>query len=60
MFFTEDHEYIRDLARQFADKELAPIAGEIDQKDEIPQRIYDMMADMGFFGLRFRGVRGQA
>lgn len=52
MFFTEDHEYIRDLARQFADKELAPIAGEIDQKDEIPQRIYDMMADMGFFGLK--------
>ena len=52
MFFTEDHEYIRDLAREFADKELAPIAGEIDQKDEIPQRIYDIMADMGFFGLK--------
>jgi alkylation response protein AidB-like acyl-CoA dehydrogenase len=52
MFFTEDHEYIRDLAREFADKELAPIAGEIDQKDEIPQHIYDTMADMGFFGLK--------
>jgi alkylation response protein AidB-like acyl-CoA dehydrogenase len=52
MFFTEDHEYIRDLAREFADKELAPIANEIDQTDMIPQRIYDLMADMGFFGLK--------
>ncbi len=52
MFFTEDHEYIRDLAREFAEKELAPIAQEIDQTDTIPQRIYDLMADMGFFGLK--------
>jgi alkylation response protein AidB-like acyl-CoA dehydrogenase len=36
MFFTEDHEYIRDLAREFAEKELAPIAQEIDQTDTIP------------------------
>jgi alkylation response protein AidB-like acyl-CoA dehydrogenase len=52
MFFTEDHDYIRDLAREFAEKELAPIAHEIDQTDTIPQRIYDLMADMGFFGLK--------
>ena len=52
MFFTEDHEYIRGLAREFAEKELAPIAGEIDKEDEIPQRIYDTMAEMGFFGLK--------
>jgi alkylation response protein AidB-like acyl-CoA dehydrogenase len=52
MFFNEDHEYIRDLAREFAEKELAPIANEIDQNDEVPQRIYDLMAEMGFFGLK--------
>ena len=52
MFFTEDHEYIRDLAREFAEKEIAPIAGDIDQNDEVPQAIYDTMAEMGFFGLK--------
>lgn len=52
MFFNEDHEYIRDLAREFAEKELAPIANDIDKNDEIPQRIYDMMAEMGFYGLK--------
>lgn len=58
MFFNEDHEYIRDLARQFAEKELAPIANEIDQNDEVPQRIYDMMAEMGFFGLKIPEAYG--
>lgn len=52
MFFNEDHNDIRDLAREFAEKEIAPIANEIDQNDEVPQRIYDLMAEMGFFGLK--------
>ena len=52
MFFTEDHEDIRALAREFAEKEIAPIATEIDQNDEVPQRIYDAMAEMGFYGLK--------
>ena len=52
MFFNEDHEYIRDLAREFAEKEIMPIAGEIDETCEVPQHIYDTMAEMGFFGLK--------
>ena len=52
MFFNEDHGYIRDLAREFAEKDIAPIATEIDQNDEVPQHIYDTMAEMGFYGLK--------
>ena len=52
MFFTEDHEDIRALAKEFADKEIAPIATEIDQTDEVPQHLYDAMAEMGFYGLK--------
>jgi len=52
MFFTEDHEDIRALAREFAEKTLAPIATEIDQNDEVPKHVYDEMANMGFFGLK--------
>jgi alkylation response protein AidB-like acyl-CoA dehydrogenase len=52
MFFNEDHNDIRALAREFAEKELAPIANDIDKNDEVPQRIYDLMAEMGFFGLK--------
>ena len=52
MFFNEDHDDIRALAREFAEKEIAPIAGEIDINDEVPQALYDTMAEMGFFGLK--------
>ncbi|NLB29793.1 MAG: acyl-CoA dehydrogenase, partial [Clostridiales bacterium] len=52
MFFNEDHEDIRALAKEFAEKEIAPIASEIDVTDEVPQSLYDQMAEMGFFGLK--------
>jgi len=52
MFFNEDHEDIRALAREFAEKEIAPIASEIDVNDQVPQALYDQMAEMGFFGLK--------
>ena len=52
MFFNEDHDDIRALAKEFAEKEIAPIATEIDQNDEVPKHIYDAMAEMGFFGLK--------
>ena len=52
MFFNEDHNDIRELAREFAEKKIAPIATEIDQNDEVPQSIYDEMAEMGLFGLK--------
>ena len=52
MFFNEDHEDIRELAREFAEKEIAPKAKEIDENDEVPQEIYDKMSEMGFFGIK--------
>ena len=52
MFFNEDHNDIRELAKEFVDKEIAPIANEIDEKDEVPQAIYDKYSEMGFFGLK--------
>ncbi len=35
-FFTEDHESIREMARDFANKTLAPIAADIDKNEEFP------------------------
>ena len=52
MFFNEDHDTIRDLAREFVENEIAPIANDIDHNSEVPKEIYDSMAEMGFFGLK--------
>jgi alkylation response protein AidB-like acyl-CoA dehydrogenase len=51
-FFNEDHEDIRELARDFARKELAPIAAEIDKTEKFPLEVVKQMADLGFFGIK--------
>jgi alkylation response protein AidB-like acyl-CoA dehydrogenase len=51
-YTSEDRLAIRDLARQFAMREVLPVANELDpQKGEIPDRLRKQMADMGFFGI---------
>ena len=51
-FFTEDHESIREMARDFAVKTLAPIAAGIDQNEEFPMDVVRQMGDLGFLGLK--------
>lgn len=51
-FFNEDHESIREMARDFANKTLAPIAAEIDKTEKYPQEVAQQMADLGFLGLK--------
>lgn len=60
MFFTEQHELIRKLARNFADKELRPIAEEVDRGAEFPKEIIQKMADLGFFGIKMPRKYGGA
>ena len=51
-YFNEDHEGIREMAKDFAEKTLAPIAGEIDKTEAFPMDVVKTMADMGFLGLK--------
>ena len=51
-FINEDHEDLRALAADFAEKTLAPLSEEIDQTDSYPQEVADQMAELGFFGIK--------
>lgn len=51
MIFNEKHELIRQLAREFAEKELGPIAEEIDQTGIFPMELYRKMGEIGFLGV---------
>ena len=51
-FFNEDHDSIREMARDFANKTLAPIAAEIDKTEHFPEEVAQQMAELGFFGLK--------
>ena len=50
-FLTEEQEAIRDLAKDFAQGKIAPVAAEYDQKAEFPWPIVKEMAKMDFFRL---------
>lgn len=48
---TEDQAAIRDLAREFAQEQLAPVAHEGDEREEFPYSQFRKAAELGFFGL---------
>ena len=48
---TEEHEMIRQAARDFAQKEIAPIAAEFDESGEFPFETIRKMGEMGFMGI---------
>ena len=49
--FTDEHKMIRDAARDFAQKEIAPIAAEFDESGEFPMKTIKKMGEMGFMGI---------
>ncbi|MCX7893725.1 MAG: acyl-CoA dehydrogenase family protein, partial [Burkholderiales bacterium] len=49
--FTEEHLALRDAIRRMVDKEIRPIAAEIDATDRIPERILHLFGDMGLLQL---------
>jgi butyryl-CoA dehydrogenase len=53
MDFTLDkkHEMARDLFREFAQKEVKPLAQEIDEEERFPQETIEKMAKSGFLGI---------
>ncbi|MFQ6059123.1 MAG: acyl-CoA dehydrogenase [Anaerolineae bacterium] len=48
---TEEQRMIRDLARNFAQKEIAPIAARIDETGEFPRETVKKMGELGLMGL---------
>jgi len=48
---TPEEALIQSTARDFADKELAPLAAKIDREGAIPRDILDKMASLGFLGM---------
>jgi alkylation response protein AidB-like acyl-CoA dehydrogenase len=48
---SDEHKMIRDTARDFAQKEIAPIAAEHDESGEFPHANIKKMGAMGFMGI---------
>jgi alkylation response protein AidB-like acyl-CoA dehydrogenase len=48
---SAEHKMIRDAARDFARKEIAPIAAEFDESGEFPHATVKKMGELGFMGI---------
>ena len=49
--FTSEHEMIRQVARDFAQNEIAPIAAEFDESGEFPSATVKKMGALGLMGI---------
>ena len=52
---SQDQKMVRDMVREFAEKELEPIAAEIDESREFPVSTLKKMAGLGLMGVATDG-----
>lgn len=51
MILTEEHNLIRESVRDFAEREIKPLAKELDEKQEFSVELTRKMGEMGLFGM---------
>ncbi|MHC4491699.1 MAG: acyl-CoA dehydrogenase family protein, partial [Planctomycetota bacterium] len=56
---TPEQEAIRDAFHAFAEREIRPVAHEIDQQARFPREIFAQVGELGFFGMRYPEPEGR-
>lgn len=51
LFFSDEHLMLRDMVREFAANEVAPVAAELDHEAIFPSEIIKKMAELGLMGI---------
>jgi alkylation response protein AidB-like acyl-CoA dehydrogenase len=51
MYITEEQELVRETARDFAEREIKPIAQQLDEEERFDVNMVRKMGEMGFFGM---------
>jgi alkylation response protein AidB-like acyl-CoA dehydrogenase len=52
-FLGEEHQQIREMVREFALREVAPIAAELDEQKRFPHETIPKLAELGLLGVPF-------
>lgn len=53
IFLTSDHLLFRDSLREFVEREVAPVADALDEKETFPWELFCRLAKLGYLGVRF-------
>ena len=51
MYLTDTHLQVREMARDFADGAIRPIAEALDREERFPAELYAQMGELGLFGI---------
>lgn len=51
MYLTDIHQQVRDMARDFADTAVRPMAEALDRDESFPRDLYIRMGELGLFGI---------
>ena len=51
MFFTDEHTMLVEMIRDFAKKEIIPIAQELDENEVFPRELVNQMGELGLMGI---------
>ncbi|BBO80634.1 acyl-CoA dehydrogenase [Desulfosarcina ovata subsp. sediminis] len=60
MLLEEKHRAVRQSVRRFCDRELRPIAAQIDQEARFPWEVIEKMGRLGYFGIQVPQALGGA
>lgn len=60
LYLEDHHIMLRDMVREFADAEIAPVAHQYDESEEFPWESGKKMAELGLFGIPFPEEYGGA
>ncbi len=58
MSLTEEQEAVRTLFRDFAEKEIRPLASDLDEHPRFPEDLFRRAGELGFFGMRYPEPEG--
>ncbi|PKL87557.1 MAG: acyl-CoA dehydrogenase [Ignavibacteriae bacterium HGW-Ignavibacteriae-2] len=51
--FTEEQQMLREMVKDFTNKEIKPIASQIDEKEKIPEELIKKLGELGILGVAF-------
>ncbi|MHC4850904.1 MAG: acyl-CoA dehydrogenase family protein, partial [Planctomycetota bacterium] len=55
---SDDQQAIQRLFREFAEKEIRPLAADLDENPRFPRELFQKAGELGFFGMRYPEPEG--
>jgi len=56
---NDEQQAVQELFREFAAKEIIPVAEELDREARYPREIFEKVGELGFFGMRYPEPEGR-